>query len=257
MSGIVACGFVVTVGCGGSTAASPGGGGEPRNELPGGGGHGGSSAGMQPQPDAPSPQPGTSGSSWSPGVGCAKLCVNMATFVFDSPLSWDVLVSGSIKACRNRDQACFTGTVPARGSGGNTIAFPSAQPWDGPHVWSPDEWQTIHYTWGSTNPDLLQDGDTFSLVFRSSDQERVMFEQKVKLETVVDCAGSCKSANYDLRGTTMGVGGGTRDRRRRCGRRRSRRLRRGRRSGLGWLTHRHSTSGRQSSHAPARQRRAS
>lgn len=205
--GIVACGFFVAVGCGGSTAASPGGGGQ-ANEAPAGGGSGGGSAGTQPKPDAPSPQPGTSGSPGSsPGGVCAKLCVSTATFVFDSPLSWEELASGSLEACRNGDQECFTGVVPKRGEGGNSITFAGAQTWQGPTVWSPDEWKTIDYSWSSVDPGVLQDGDKFSLAFVSADRERALFAQAVTFETVIDCAGSCKSARYDLRGEGLGVGG--------------------------------------------------
>ena len=160
-------------------------------------------------PGAPKPQPGgTSGSYGVPPEGvCTKLCVNTASFVFDNPISNERLFSGSVMACHNGDEECHTGALPARDMAGNTVAFSGANSWDGPNVWSPDGWKTIEYSWGSTTPMVLRDGDSFSLSFVSADTETLMFEQTVKFETVADCAGSCLSARYDLRGVHFGEGG--------------------------------------------------
>lgn len=194
--GLVTWGVPLLVGCGGSTAASPGGGGN-AGHVPNEG-----LAGKQATPVAPKPQPGgSSGSSGIPPEGvCTKLCVNTATFVFDNPLATDELLTGSFRACHNGDQECHTGAPPPRDSGGNTVTFPGASSWDGPTVWSPDGWRTIEYSWGSTNSMSLRDGDRFSLSFVGAKDPVLLFEQAVTFEIVKDCAGTCQSARYDLRG---------------------------------------------------------
>lgn len=106
---LVMWGVPLLVGCGGSTAASPGGGGRAGNDQPNEG-----AAGTLAMPAMPEPQPG--GTSGSPGIPpgghCTKLCVNTASFVFDSALSSAELFSGSLKACHNGAQECHTGTLP-------------------------------------------------------------------------------------------------------------------------------------------------
>lgn len=196
-------GVPLLVGCGGSTAASPGGGGRAGNEQPNEG-----AAGTLAMPAMPEPQPG--GTSGSPGIPpgghCTKLCVNTASFVFDSALSSAELFSGSLKACHNGAQECHTGTLPPPDSGANTITFPGTNSWDGPTVWSPDGWRTIEYSWGSTDSMALHDGDRFSLSFVGA-KDRLLFEQAVTFEVVRDCAGTCQSARYDLRGVVFGGAG--------------------------------------------------
>ena len=135
------------------------------------------------------------------------MCVNAATFVFDNPLPLDELFTGSLMACHNEDEQCLTGDLPPRDSGGNTVSFPGANVWDGPSVWSADDWRTIEYSWQSTNPMEFDDGDTFSLTFVSGETERKLFAHAATFEIVKDCAGSCQSARYDLRGEDTGEAG--------------------------------------------------
>lgn len=189
-------------GCGGSSVATAGSGGHSANEEPGES----AVAGTQANPAAPQPQPGgNSGSSANPPQGtCSKVCVNTASFSFDNPLPADELAAGALKACRNRDQECHTGLLPTRGAGGNSVSFATASVWDGPSVWSPDEWITIEFSWENTQQMSLNDGDSFSLTFVNGNREVLLFEQVVTFEIVHDCAGSCQFARYDLRGVAHG-----------------------------------------------------
>jgi len=131
--------------------------------------------------------------------------VNTAAFSIqlDAPLA--ALKVDALKACRNADQ-CFTGSLPDPNLGGNTISF-TANSWDGPSAWSQDGWQTIEYSWGSTTPGSLHDGDRFSLSFLSGETEVLLFEQAVTFEVVQDCAGSCLYARYEVQGANVPVGG--------------------------------------------------
>lgn len=151
---------------------------------------------------------GAGGSSGIPPQGiCAKVCVNMVTFVIDNPLPADRFFAGDLKACRNGDQQCHTGPVPAPGSG-NTVLFAEAPPSDGrPTAWSPDEWKTIEFSWADTSPMALHDGDVFSLTFEKGDQRVPLLEQVVTFQVVQDCAGTCLYARYELQGATLPQGG--------------------------------------------------
>lgn len=202
--GLVIWGVPLLVSCGGTARGSAGSGGQSGDPSPNPG-----VAGTKAMPDVPEPQPGgTSGSSGVPPQGvCTKLCVNTASFSFDNPVPIDELFTGSLKACHNDDQECHTGPLPQRDTGGNTIAFPGANSWDGPNVWSPDGWRTIEYSWGSTDPMALRDGDRFSLTFVSARGPWLLFESDVTFQVINDCAGTCRSARYDFRGTPLGEGG--------------------------------------------------
>jgi hypothetical protein len=136
------------------------------------------------------------------------VCVNTARFVIDSSLSAHHLYTGALKACHNGDQECHTGPIPVReDSASNNIRFAGVELSDGPHVWSPDGWKTINFSWDATNPNALHDGDTFSLTFVKGNQQVLLFEQAVTFEVVRDCAGPCQYAHYDVQGLTFGQGG--------------------------------------------------
>ena len=193
------------VACGGSTAAAPGSGGQ-TNAMPGDG----TAAGTQAMPGAPQTPPpggGAGGSSGVPPEGiCSKLCVSTVSFVIDNPLSADRFFKGGLRACRNGDQECHTGSIPAPGTG-NTVSFGRGVPSDGPSAWSPDEWKTIQLRWDDINAMALHDGDVFSLTFENGNERVLLLEQVVTFQIVRDCAGSCLYARYELQGATFPQGG--------------------------------------------------
>jgi hypothetical protein len=131
----------------------------------------------------------------------------MATFVFDNTLATEELFPGSLQACHNGNEECHTGALPPPNADGNTVSFPGANPWEGPSVWSPDHWQTIQFSWSSLNAMALHDGDRFSLTFVRGETQKPLFDHAATFEIVNDCAGTCQSARYDLRGADLGGGG--------------------------------------------------
>jgi hypothetical protein len=127
--------------------------------------------------------------------------------VIESPTSAETLRSGRITACRNGEHECFEGELPTLGRG-NSVSFEGAQNWNGPQLFSQDEWRTLHFSWlggGATPP--LADGDRFTLSLEAGEESAALLDQVVNFETVVDCAGSCLQAFIDLSSEPQGESG--------------------------------------------------